>query len=76
MTRPLRIEYPGAVYHVTSRGNARESIFLEDTDRQVFLEVLETVVGKYNWLDQRQLFFPDNCEKIISVFSRRNRNDH
>jgi len=35
---------------VTSRGNARGNIFLEDTDRQVFLEVLETVVGKYNWL--------------------------
>jgi REP element-mobilizing transposase RayT len=50
MARPLRIEYPGAVYHVTSRGNARENIFLEDTDRQVFLEVLETVVEKYNWL--------------------------
>ena len=50
MARPLRIEYPGAVYHVTSRGNARESIFLEDTDRQIFLEVLEAVVGKYNWL--------------------------
>lgn len=50
MARPLRIEYPGAVYHVTSRGNARKSIFLEDTDRQVFLEVLKTVVEKYNWL--------------------------
>ena len=28
MARPLRIEYPGAVYHVTSRGNARKKIFL------------------------------------------------
>jgi len=48
MVRPLRIEYPKAVYHVTSRGNARESIFLEDIDQQVFLEVLGTVVEKYN----------------------------
>ncbi|HIP82266.1 MAG TPA: addiction module toxin RelE, partial [Desulfocapsa sulfexigens] len=50
MPRPLRIEYPGTVYHVTSRGNDRESIFLEDIDRQVFLVVLGTVVEKYNWL--------------------------
>jgi REP element-mobilizing transposase RayT len=50
MARPLRIEYPGAVYHVTSRGNARQSIFIDDVDRQVFLEVLGNVVKKYNWL--------------------------
>jgi len=50
MARPLRIEYPGAIYHVTSRGNARQSIFIDDVDRQVFLEVLGNVVEKYNWL--------------------------
>jgi hypothetical protein len=33
----LRIEYEGAVYHITSRGNARERIFLDDEDRNVFL---------------------------------------
>ncbi|MDA8163943.1 MAG: transposase [Desulfobacteraceae bacterium] len=50
MARPLRIEYPGAVYHVTSRGNAREAIFLSDDDRRKFLEVLAATVEKYNWL--------------------------
>ncbi|MBU4264226.1 MAG: transposase, partial [Proteobacteria bacterium] len=50
MARPLRIEYPGAVYHVTSRGNARQSIFLDDADRQVFLKILGHVIEKYNWL--------------------------
>ena len=50
MARPLRIEYPGAVYHVTSRGNARQSIFIDYVDRQVFLKVLGNVVEKYNWL--------------------------
>lgn len=50
MARPLRIEYPGAVYHVTSRGNARQSIFMDDADRQVFLEILGNVVEKHNWL--------------------------
>lgn len=50
MARPLRIEYAGAVYHVTSRGNARENIFQDDTDKELFLEVLGSVVRRYNWL--------------------------
>ena len=50
MARPLRIEYPGAVYHITSRGNARADIFLMDDDRQVFLDILGNTVEKYNWL--------------------------
>ena len=40
MTRLLRIEFPGAVYHVTSRGNARQAIFLGEEDKSKFLEVL------------------------------------
>jgi putative transposase len=50
MARPLRIEYPGAVYHITSRGNARKRIYKDDTDRTSFLDVLCSVVKKYNWL--------------------------
>jgi REP element-mobilizing transposase RayT len=50
MTRPLRIEYSGAVYHITSRGNARKKIYSDDEDRKNFFGVLETVVKKYNWL--------------------------
>ena len=37
MARPLRIEYPGAIYHVTARGNERRAIFRSDTDRRRFL---------------------------------------
>ncbi len=40
MARPLRIEYPGAVYHLTSRGDRREAIFVDDEDRRLFLDVL------------------------------------
>jgi putative transposase len=50
MARPLRIEYPNAVYHVTSRGNARNKIFFGDQDRENFLFILEAVVKRYNWL--------------------------
>ena len=40
MGRPLRVEYPGALYHVTSRGNERRNIFLSGTDRKIFLGLL------------------------------------
>ena len=40
MARPLRVEYPGAVYHVTSRGNEKKSIFRDSFDREAFLEIL------------------------------------
>ncbi len=40
MSRPLRIEYPGAIYHVTSRGDRRESIFEDDDDRRALLRVV------------------------------------
>jgi hypothetical protein len=40
MPRKVRIQYPGAVYHLMSRGNRREDIFLDDVDRQDFLKTL------------------------------------
>lgn len=50
MARPLRIEYPGALYHVTSRGNARQDVFLDDHDYLEFQNVLCSVVNRFNWL--------------------------
>jgi len=50
MARPLRIEFPGAVYHITSRGNARQEIYLDDADRRAFLEVLAQVVERFHWI--------------------------
>ena len=46
MSRPLRIEYPDAVYHVTSRGNARNDIFHADQDRKEFLSILDRAAGQ------------------------------
>jgi len=46
MARPLRIEFAGAIYHVTARGNARQDIFLDDEDRLLFLRVLEKVAER------------------------------
>jgi len=50
MTRPLRIEFNGALYHITSRGNARQAIFLNEEDFTNFLGILHSVIKRYNFL--------------------------
>ena len=49
MARPLRIEYPGAMYHVMARGNQGQAIFRDDADRKRFLETLAEVCDKTGW---------------------------
>jgi REP element-mobilizing transposase RayT len=49
MARPLRIEFPGALYHLTSRGDGREDIYRGDGDRRLFLDVLADVCERFNW---------------------------
>ena len=48
MSRPLRIGFPGAVYHVTSRGDRREPIFVDDTDRRALLEVVAQAMQRFD----------------------------
>ena len=50
MGRPLRVEYPGALYHVTSRGNEKKDIFLDDRDRREFLGILQEYHDRYGIL--------------------------
>jgi hypothetical protein len=50
MARPLRVEYPGAIYHVMSRGNGRQRVFRDARDFQRLLEGLESSVRKFDWL--------------------------
>lgn len=47
MARPLRIEYPGALYHVTSRGNEQKDVFKSRRDREQFLSYLESATERY-----------------------------
>ena len=49
MSRPLRIEFAGGLYHVTSRGDGREAIFLNEEDRRLVLGVLSEVIQDFNW---------------------------
>ena len=48
MSRPLRIEYPGAWYHVMNRGRRSEKIFFVDADRQAFIQVLQEASELWN----------------------------
>jgi putative transposase len=50
MARPLRIEFAGGFYHVTSRGDRREDIFLDDADRLAWLELFGQVCQRFNWV--------------------------
>lgn len=49
MARPLRLEFAGALYHVTSRGDRQEAIYETDADRARFLAILAGVCGQYHW---------------------------
>ena len=50
MARPIRLEFSGALYHVTSRGDGREAIYLSDDDRLDWLSVLGQVCKRFNWV--------------------------
>jgi putative transposase len=50
MSRPLRLEFAGAIYHITSRGNGRNLIYLQDDDFELFLQILANVCERYNWV--------------------------
>jgi putative transposase len=49
MSRPLRLEFEGAIWHVTSRGNERKDIFREDRDRLLLLSLLAAAVKRFRW---------------------------
>ncbi len=67
MARPLRIEFPGAVYHITSRGNDRKEIFEDDLDRKAFLEILYRVCARYHWLCQAYCLMDNHYHLLIET---------
>ena len=48
MTRPLRITYPGAFYHITARGNEQKAVLRSKRDRVKFFKYLESAAERYN----------------------------
>ncbi|QAA75866.1 MAG: hypothetical protein BIP78_0098 [Candidatus Bipolaricaulis sibiricus] len=67
MARPLRIEFAGAVYHVTARGNAQQDIFVDDTDRLKFLEVLGSVVQRFGWVCHAYCLLPNHYHLLVET---------
>lgn len=49
MARPLRLEFAGALYHITARGNAKQPIFADEADRDAFLAILASTVKQFGW---------------------------
>jgi REP element-mobilizing transposase RayT len=67
MARPLRIEYAGAVYHVTSRGDRREDIFHSDEDRENWLDILAQVCERFNWRSHAWCLMDNHYHLLIET---------
>ncbi len=67
MARPLRIEYDGALYHVTSRGNEQRPIFKDDTDRNFFLGTLAHVNQRFHWLCHAYCLMGNHYHLVIET---------
>jgi putative transposase len=50
MSRPLILEFAGALYHITARGNERKAIYLDEADFELFLDTLDTVCYQHSWV--------------------------
>ncbi len=67
MARPLRIEFSGALYHVTARGDRRAQIYASDEDRRRFLALLGEVVGDFNWLCYAYCLMDNHYHLVIET---------
>ena len=67
MARPLRIEYDGALYHVTGRGNERKPIFRDEKDRKLFLDTLSQVTERFNWLCHAYCLMGNHYHLVIET---------
>ena len=67
MARPLRIEYDGALYHVTSRGNEQKPIFKHDADRELFLNTLFHVTQRFHWVCHAYCLMNNHYHLVIET---------
>jgi putative transposase len=69
MARPLRIEFSGALYHITSRGNTQSDIYLNDDDRGCFLTLLYKTCERYNWYCHTYCLMDNHYHLLIETNS-------
>jgi putative transposase len=67
MARPLRLEFAGALYHVTSRGDGREDIYLSDEDRQAWVETFAAVCSRFNWVCHAYCLMSNHYHLIVET---------
>jgi len=67
MARPLRLEVPDGLFHLTARGNARQPIWLDDSDAAFFLQTLTTVVERYGWRCHAYCLMPNHYHLLVST---------
>lgn len=67
MSRPLRLEFAGALYHVTARGDRREDIYEDDEDRDTYLTVLANVAQRFNWLIHAYCLMSNHYHLLIET---------
>lgn len=67
MTRTLRLDFPGALVHVTSRGNARRDIVEDDEDRRHFLQILGEVVARFRWRLYQYVLMTNHYHFVIGL---------
>jgi REP element-mobilizing transposase RayT len=67
MARPLRLEFAGALYHVTSRGDGQEDIYGGDEDRRAFLDVLAAVCRRFNWLIHAHCLMSNHYHLLVET---------
>ena len=63
----MRIEFSGAVYHVTARGNERKKIFRQVQDKEDFLEILALVMGRFGWLCHSYCLMDNHYHLLIET---------
>jgi putative transposase len=67
MARPLRLELAGALYHITSRGDGREDIYLSDQDRLAWLDTLALVCERFNWVCHAYCLMTNHYHVVIET---------
>jgi REP element-mobilizing transposase RayT len=67
MARKLRVEYPGAIYHLMNRGNRKEIIYRDEADRQVFLDTLAEACGKTAWEIHAYCLMPNHFHLVAET---------
>ena len=67
MSRPVRIEFPGACHHVTSKGTKGQIVFRDKADKALFLNTLDNVVSRFGWLLHSYVIMEQHYHLVVEV---------